>query len=256
VRADGFREGQVRSFLARRLLRSTIVAVAACGAWSGARVCPVVRAERPPSDAERIIAGLEATSARDARLVGSFTTSRTFTIVHEGRTDARVVAAMRFTAPDVKRFTVLESRGSALIRSRVINRMMAAEIEAARAGAHRRVAFTSANYEFTSVRDDGDAYIITMKPRRRDELLLKGQVWITKDGFHLKRVEGEPAKNPSFWTTHIRFVSDFEPVQGVWLHVRTVARVTIRWRGEYAIRSECGPYQLRLAAADGPTTRF
>ena len=102
----------MRSFLARRLLRSTIVAVAACGALSGVGLRPVVRADQPISPAAQIMAGLEATSARDARLVGSFTTSRTFTIVHDGRTDARVVAAMSFAAPDVKVFTVLESRGS------------------------------------------------------------------------------------------------------------------------------------------------
>ena len=201
------------------------------------------------------MAGLEATSAREGGLVGSFTTSRTFTIVHDGRTDAQVVATMSFTAPDVKLFTVLESRGSALLRSRVINKMMAAETEAARSGAHRRVAFTSANYEFSSVRDDGDLYVIAMKPRRRDGLLFKGLVWITKDGYHLKRIEGEPAKNPSFWTKRINFVSDFAPVKGVWLHVRTVARVTIRWKGDYHIRSECGPYEL-LLAADAPATRF
>ena len=245
----------MRSFLARRSLRSAIVAVAACGALSAVGLRPVVRADQTLSPAAQIIAGLEATTAREARLVESFNTSRTFTIVHDGRTDARVVAAMSFTAPDVKLFTVLESRGSALIRSRVINRMMAAEVEAALAGAHRRVALTSANYEFTSVRDDGDAYVIAMKPRRQDELLFKGLVWITKDGFHLKHIEGEPAKNPSFWTTRISFVSDFEPVKGVWLHARTVARVTVRWRGEYNIRSECGPYQL-LLAADAPTARF
>jgi hypothetical protein len=245
----------VGPFLARWLLRSTIVVVAAGAAWSGVGLCPVVRAERFPSAAAQIVAGLEATSARDARLVGSFTTSRTFTIVHDGRTDARVVAALRFAAPDVKVFTVLESRGSALIRTRVINRMMAAEIEAARVGSHRRVAFTSNNYEFGSVRDDGDAYVIAVTPKRRDDLLFKGLVWITKDGFHLKRIEGEPARNPSFWTKHISFVSDFEPVKGVWLHVRTVARVTIRWGGEYGIRSECGPYQLRLVA-DAPTNPF
>jgi hypothetical protein len=232
-----------------------MVAVAACGALSGVGLRSGVRADQPISPAAQIMAGLEATSARDARLVGSFTTSRTFTVVHEGRTDARVVAAMRFAAPDVKVFTVLESYGSSLIRTRVINRMIAAEIEAARAGARRKVAFTSANYEFTSVRDEGDAYVITMKPRRRDGLLFEGRVWITKDGFHLKRIEGEPAKNPSFWTKRITFVSDFEPVKGVWLHVRTVARVTIRLRGHYDVRSECGPYQLLLTTA-APTTRF
>ncbi len=242
-------------FLARRLLRSTIVAVGACGALSGVGVCPVVRADRPLSQAEEIVAGLEATSAREARLVGSFTTNETFTIVHDGQTDARVVASLSFAAPDVKVFTVLESQGSAVILTRVINRMMASEIEAARAGSLGRAAFTSDNYEFGSVRDDGDSYVIAMTPRRRDELLFKGLVWITKDGSHLKRIEGEPARNPSFWTTHISFVSDFEPVKGVWLDLRTVARVTIRWAGEYDMRSECGPYQLVLAS-DPATTRF
>ena len=187
--------------------------------------------------------------------MGSFTTSRTFTILHDGQTDARVVAALSFRAPDVKQFTVLESRGSTLIRTRVIGRMMAAEVEAARAGSHRRVAFTPENYEFESVSDDGDAYVIGVKPKRRDELLFTGRVWITKDGFHLTRIEGEPARNPSFWTKHIGFVSEFAPVQGVWLHVRTTARVTIRWKGEYDMRSECGPYLL-LLAADAPATRF
>lgn len=243
------------SFLARRSFRSTIVAVAACGTLSGVGPRPVVRADQPISPAAQIVAGLEATVAREAGLVGSFTTARTFTIVHAGQTDARVVAALSFTAPDVKLFTVLESRGSALIRSRVINRMMTAEIEAARAGSHRKVAFTSDNYEFGPVRDEGDAYVVDVRPRRRDGLLFKGRLWITKDGFHLRRIEGEPARNPSFWTTRVSFVSDFEPVKGVWLHARTIARVTIRWKGEYNIRSECGPYQLQLAG-DAPTARF
>lgn len=124
VTAGGVRKVQGRSRLARRLLPLAIVTVAACAAGSGAGACPVARAERPPSDAERIV----------------------------------------------------------------------------------------------------------------------------KDGFHLKRIEGEPAKNPSFWTRRISFGSDFEPVKGVWLHARTAASVTIRWKGEYAVRSECGPYQLLLAA--------
>jgi hypothetical protein len=33
------------------------------------------------------------------------------------------------------------------------------------------------------------------------------------------------------------------------------ARVTIRWRGEYNLQSECGPYRMSLAA-DAPTSRF
>jgi len=245
----------VHTILSTRRIRLALVVVASCGALGGFLLRPVARAERPLSQAERIVASLEATAVREVRLVESFTTNKTFDILHEGKSHAHVLAALQFTAPDVKVFTVLESRGSDFIRTRVINKMMAAEIEAARVRSRARVAISSDNYEFGQVREDGDAFVIDTAPRRQDELLFKGRVWITKDGFHLKRIEGEPAKNPSFWTRRIRFVSDFEPVNGVWVQMRMRARVSIRWFGEYHLESECGPYRMLLAtdALTGPS---
>jgi hypothetical protein len=231
------------------------VLVASCGALAGFGVPPVDRNERPLSQAQQIVAGLEATSARQGRLTESFATEKTYTVARDGQTKAQVVAALRFTAPDVKVFTVLESRGSDFIRTRVIDRMMAAEVEFSRDKARTRVAISADNYEFGSVRDEGDAFVIETVPRRQDEVLFKGRVWITKDGFHLRRIEGEPARNPSFWTKRIRFVSEFEPVNGVWVQVRTVAMVTVRWFGEYHVASVCGPYRMALTD-DRPSDRF
>jgi hypothetical protein len=68
----------------------------------------------------------------------------------------------------------------------------------------------------------------------------------------LNPVHEEPARNPSFWTRRIHFVSEYAPVNGVWLLVRTVARVTVRWFGEYVVRSECGPYEMVLVPAAAP----
>jgi len=226
---------------------STFVLVVWWGALAGSAVPAVDRSERSVAQAQRIVAGLEATSAREDRLTESFATEKTFTVAHDGQTKAHVVAALRFTAPDVKVFAVLESRGSDFIRTRVIDRMMAAEVEFARDRWRARVAINSDNYEFGSVDDEGDAFVIETLPRRQDEVLFKGRIWVTKDGFHLRRIEGEPAKNPSFWTKRIRFVSEFEPVDGVWVQVRTAAMVTVRWLGEYHVTSVCGPYRMSLA---------
>ena len=44
-------------------------------------------------------------------------------------------------------------------------------------------------------------------------------------------------------------------VQGIWLHVRTVARVKVRLFGEYVIRSECGPYDMVLIPAHASDQR-
>jgi hypothetical protein len=237
----------VSHFLSVRRLGSVAAVVAACAAVDVSAPRATGRDPAPVAEAERIIAGLGATSDREGRLVEAYATSKTFTIVHDGRASVRVVAALRFTAPDVKEFTVLESQGSDFMRTRIINRMMAGEVEIARRRSHTRTAITSENYRFSAVQQDGDAYVIEAEPRRRDELLFKGRVWITKDGFHLKRIEGEPARNPSFWTKRIRFVSEFTPVNGVWMQVRTVATVTMRMLGEYGLHSECGPYVMSLA---------
>jgi hypothetical protein len=235
--------------------RSALALVASCGVVAGLGVQPVDRTDRPPSQAQRIVASLEANSVRDERLVEAFDTDKTFTVARDGETKARVVAALRFTAPDVKVFTVLESGGSNFIRTRVIDKMMATEIELARSRSRTRAAISSDNYEFGPVREDGDAFVIETLPRRQDEFLVKGRVWITKDGFHLKRIEGEPARSPSFWTRHIRFVSEFGPVDGVWVPVRTMAWVTVRWVGEYQVQAVCGPYRMSLGddrPSEGP----
>jgi len=216
--------------------------------------------DRSVAGTDGIVAGLEATSIRQRRRVESFRTNKTFTIMHDGKTRAQVVAALQFTAPDVKTFAVLESRGSDFLRDRIINKLMQTEIEIEQRSNQTRVAISPDNYEFAAALDDGDDFVIGVVPRRQDELLFKGRIWITKDGLHLKRIEGELAKNPSFWTRRIHFVSEYAPVDGVWLPGRTLARVKMRWFGEYLVLSECGPYQMMLApstlAPDTAANRF
>jgi hypothetical protein len=223
------------------------VLLAAAATLAGLGVRPANLGARSDSDADRIVAGLAATAARDRRLVESFTTNKTFTIMQDGETRAQVVAALQFTAPDAKTFAILESRGSDFLRDRIINRMMRTEIEHEQLSKRTRAAISPGNYEFADVLDEGENFVIAVVPRRHDELLFKGRIWITKEGFHLKRIEGELTKNPSSWTRRIHFVSEYAPVNGVWLHGRTLARVKVRWFGEYLVLSECGPYQMMLA---------
>lgn len=226
---------------------AALLAVAAALACLGFR--PVSLGARSDSDAARIVSGLAATAARERRLVESFTTNKTFTIMHDGKTRARVVAALQFTAPHAKTFAILESNGSDFLRDRVIKPMMRTEIEHEQASKRTKAAISPGNYEFGDVLDDGEDFVIAVVPRRRDELLFKGRIWITKDGFHLKRIEGELAKNPSFWTRRVQFVSEYAPVNGVWMHGRTLAHVKVRGFGEYVVLSECGPYEMWLDPA-------
>ncbi len=53
------------------------------------------------------------------------------------------------------------------------------------------------------------AYVIEAIPKREDKSLFRGRIWVDTEDYALARVEGEPAKNPSFWTRKVHFVQQY-----------------------------------------------
>ena len=56
----------------------------------------------------------------------------------------------------------------------------------------------------------GAAYVIAIEPRIPNKYLTRGRIWVDADEFAIVRVEGKPAKNPSFWTKSVHFVHDYD----------------------------------------------
>ena len=71
-----------------------------------------------------------------------------------------------------------------------------------------RLNFT--NYEFAAIRTEMVtgrlAYVLEVKPKRKDKYLFQGLIWVDAEDYALVRAEGSPAKNPSFWTKSTHFV--------------------------------------------------
>jgi hypothetical protein len=112
------------------------------------------------------------------------------------------------------------------------------------------------NYEFhmanTELLDGRMAYVIDVVPRRRDERLFEGQIWIDAQDYALARVEGKPAKNPSFWTTSVHFVHTYQKSGPFWFPASTERRSNpILYFGRYTefiIRRCFMPYALLFFA--------
>jgi len=62
---------------------------------------------------------------------------------------------------------------------------------------------------------------VTVKPKRKDELLIDGVIILTPDTGDLLRVEGRLAKSPSFWIGRIDVVRTYDRIGGVRVPVRT-----------------------------------
>ena len=144
---------------------------------------------------------------------------------------ASVIVEMMFTAPDDKTFRVLESNGSRTIQKRVINPLLDSERETSVRKERTDVDITRQNYIFTYVGTDpaNGALIFTVEPRKANKYLFRGKLWIDAGTFGIMRIEGEPAKSPSFWIKKTHFVHEYARFGDFWFPVsnRTEAEVRI-----------------------------
>ena len=62
-----------------------------------------------------------------------------------------------------------------------------------------------------------------------------GQIWVDAGTFRIHRVEGIPAKSPSFWIKNIHFTLQFAELGGMWVPVSFDAIATVRLLGQFTL---------------------
>ena len=110
---------------------------------------------------------------------------------------------MTYRRPDEKKFCIISESGSELLQGRVLKRLLAAEAEAMQEEQRRQTAMGPENYEFRLVTYDRT---VLLYPRsyaaNQQQIPVRGRIWVEGQDFAVARMEGEPSKNPSWWTKH------------------------------------------------------
>ena len=137
------------------------------------------------------------------------------------------------------RYQIVAERGSDTVRNKVLRTLLRREQELIATGDFGRGELTPDNYEFGPETSHGDLRYVTIKPRRKDAMLIDGRMVLRVDG-ELLRVEGVLAKNPSFWTSHVEFTRHYARVDGVRVPVATesIARVKLAGRSRLNVGYE------------------
>ena len=114
------------------------------------------------------------------------------------------------------RYQIVAEEGSDYIRTRVFRETLKSEHAMWASGAPDRAGFTSANYIFEDrgSRADGLAWL-TVKPRRKDVLLVDGSIFLDPRDGDLVRLEGRLSKSPSFWARRVDVVRSYRRIAGV-----------------------------------------
>src|SRR4029077_8019444 len=107
--------------------------------------------------------------------------------------------------PDgTKHFEVVTETGWKAAQKHVLRKMLESESEASRPEVRVKTRLSTDNYEFqiagTESSGERVVYAIDIRPKRREKYLFEGRIWVDAQDFALVRAEGNPAKNPSFWT--------------------------------------------------------
>jgi hypothetical protein len=76
-----------------------------------------------------------------------------------------------------------------------------------------QVSVSSRNYNFMLLGretiGDQDCYILQLQPKRQVEELVRGKVWVSTSDFTVRRIDGEPAKSPSWWIKRLHITINY-----------------------------------------------
>ena len=196
----------------------------------------VLVAQDSAPTADDVIARMYAHDTQRESASGGYTGTREY-VLENYRLQKRAEMVVRIScdATGTKHFEVLSEDGWKSARNHVLRQMLASESDSSRPDTRSRTRITSDNYTFQMIgtaRLEGRTnYVIEAIPKREDKSLFRGRIWVDTEDYALARVEGEPAKNPSFWTRNVHFVQQYYKCGSYWFPMETTSVTEARMFG-------------------------
>ena len=134
---------------------------------------------------------------------------------------AEMTVRMSCGSDGVKTFEVVDESGSGFVRSHIIRKMIEAEEESSQKGERKESRIVPENYDFllvgTETSNGRDNYVLDINPKRPTKFAIRGRIWVDAEDFAIARVEGQPAKNPSFWIRSVQVEQRYGRTGQFWL---------------------------------------
>jgi hypothetical protein len=149
---------------------------------------------------------------------------------------SEVMAQINFVPPDKKTYKITQARGNSR-GEKMVRELLNRETESAKKGHGSEISRT--NYDFVFLRQENfgvvPEYVLRIVPKRKDKYLLRGWIWVDASTFRIRRIEGVPAKSPSFWIKDIHITLQFAQLGGMWVPISFDAIATVRLLGQYTL---------------------
>lgn len=207
----------------------------------------VAQTGAPLPSADDVIAKMmQFDTQRQSQMMG-YTALRHYSAVNKKR-HADMLVQVNCSSDGVKKFDVVSEDGSGSIRKHVFQKLLREETDASRRGTRSGTRIIPANYDFEIVGQEtletGPAYVLQVLPRTENKYLIRGKIWVDASDYSIVRIEGQPARNPSFWVRGVHFVHTYQKVGQFWFALSTHTTSEIRIFGESELTIENSGYTL------------
>jgi hypothetical protein len=211
----------------------------------------------PVPSTQFIVQKLQQANAHRANALRVYQGKRSYTLNYQGfpgPRSASMAVEATYTAPDKKEFDVVNQDGSKMLLNRVLLKLLDSEKEALQESNRLATDLSPRNYDFAYLQMDstayGPAYVLQVTPLTNTKFLYKGKIWVDATDFAVVRIDGEPAKNPSFWINHTRIDQRYGKFGEFWLPVHNQSVTHSRFGGNAVLNIDYTDYQINSVTKD------
>ena len=216
-------------------------------------------ASRQLPTADAVVAKMMERDAQRHAALHGYTAVRRYVLENERHHKrAEMLVRMECLEDGSKQFEIVSSDGWGGARKHVFPRLLESEREASMPDIRDRSRITSENYSFEMLGTDyinqRPAYVIAIRPKTQNKYLVQGRIWVDRDEYAIVRIDGRPAKNPSFWIKSVHFVHSYQKSGSFWFPAsdRSVTDVRIFGTTELTIEYlDYSPNAPMLSASSG-----
>ena len=206
--------------------------------------------------ASDVVARMLASDARRQQSLSGYEGTRRYVLVND-HMHKRAEMVVRVTGdPDgTKHFEIVSETGWKAAQKHVLRKMLESEEEASSPEARFKARLSLDNYELQMVGidevDGRSVYAIDVSPKRKEKYLFRGRIWVDAEDYALVRADGNPAKNPSFWTKSVHFTHTYQKNGTFWFPSTTDSLTDARIFGATALKIEYFDYKPGTSAVAG-----
>lgn len=197
------------------------------------------QASAPSPDVSTIVQRMMAAQQDNRARLHPFTVKRGYFLLDKkDEPKSEVVAHITVLPPDNKQYWIESSSGGGM-GERVLRDVLNRETEPTKDAQKKEL--SPENYDFQLLGQESlegrQCFVLAMNPRREDKDLIRGKLWVDAESYNVRRIEGSPAKSPSWWLHDIHILISFAEVDGMWLRTFTHAVANVRFKGKYVLEA-------------------